>query len=395
MKVPEPRKLKSGSWFIQLRLDGTSVPVTEATKAACTQKAQLIKAEFLAGRRKIESGSVILGDLIDAYIEKYTPALSPATIMGYDTIRRNRFKDVMEKPLRDIKDWQAVINKELLIVKEHTVRNAWQLVAAALKDSGRTVPDVKIPRSPANEMAYLEPEEIPLFLSALEGDSAELELLLALHGLRRSEILSVIQNDRIDLDRGQIVVSGAIVPNKDHKLVEKKLNKSVSSTRIVPIMVPRLSVLAKELKDSGKPYPMHSSPVVLRHIHDVCKKAGVTDVTNHGLRHTFACLGYSLGISERALMELGGWDDPSTMHRIYIRVAQRDKEKAKNEMAQFYAAASDPDPAKLKEEAIKDLLRFRQKYASLDEFKAVIEAIDAIPEIKNANENANDAEKGA
>lgn len=60
---------------------------------------------------------------------------------------------------------------------------------------------MKIPRSPTNEMAYLEPEEIPLFLSAVEGDSAELELL-ALHGLRRSEILAVIWNDQIDLERG-------------------------------------------------------------------------------------------------------------------------------------------------------------------------------------------------
>ena len=31
MKVPAPRKLPSGSWFIQLRLGGESIPVTAAT----------------------------------------------------------------------------------------------------------------------------------------------------------------------------------------------------------------------------------------------------------------------------------------------------------------------------------------------------------------------------
>lgn len=160
-------------------------------------------------------------------------------------------------------------------------------------------------------------------------------------------------------------------------------------------MVPRLSALVKELKDAGKPYPVHSSPVVLRHIHDICKKAGITDVTNHGLRHTFACLGYSLGISERALMELGGWDDPTTMHKIYIRVAQRDKDKARNKMAEFYSEAAEPDPVQLRQEAVKDLLRFRQKYASLEGFEALMEAINAIPEIQNANENANGSKEPA
>ena len=32
MKVPAPRKLPSGSWFIQLRLGGESIPVTAAAK---------------------------------------------------------------------------------------------------------------------------------------------------------------------------------------------------------------------------------------------------------------------------------------------------------------------------------------------------------------------------
>lgn len=124
MKVPEPRKLKSGSWFNQLRLDGTSEPITKATKAECIQEARLIKAEYFAGKRRIEDGSVALGKLVDDYIEKYTSSLSPSTIMGYDTICRCRFQNYMDKPLRDLKDCQGMINNELIYVKEHTVRNA-------------------------------------------------------------------------------------------------------------------------------------------------------------------------------------------------------------------------------------------------------------------------------
>ena len=50
MKLPEPRRLPSGSWFIQLRLGGESIPVTEPSRTACVNSARLIKAEYLAGR---------------------------------------------------------------------------------------------------------------------------------------------------------------------------------------------------------------------------------------------------------------------------------------------------------------------------------------------------------
>lgn len=35
MKVPKPRKLTSGTWFIQMRLGGESVPVSAATRTGC------------------------------------------------------------------------------------------------------------------------------------------------------------------------------------------------------------------------------------------------------------------------------------------------------------------------------------------------------------------------
>ena len=108
MKVPNPRKLKSGTWFIQLRLGGESIPVSAKTKKDCIAQAQFIKAEYKAGKRERKKKepevkkSLTLSEAIDAYIEKRDAVLSPATIRGYRNIQRSRFKSTMGRKLEDI-----------------------------------------------------------------------------------------------------------------------------------------------------------------------------------------------------------------------------------------------------------------------------------------------------
>ncbi len=157
MKIPEPVKLPSGAWFIRLRLGGESIPISALTKTECIQQAQLAKAEYAAGRRRMRYGDFTLGECLDIYIKRYDPVLSPSTAANYRSMRKTRFRDYMDIPVREIKDWQAMVNKELKNVGEKTVRNAWGLVSAALRDSDQPVPQVKLPKVPVNEMPYLEP----------------------------------------------------------------------------------------------------------------------------------------------------------------------------------------------------------------------------------------------
>lgn len=372
MKIPEPRKLKSGSYFIQLRLDGVSVPVTASSAKECKRQAELIKAEHRAGKRKIVATDATLGELIDRYIEKYEAVLSPATIRGYSSARKNRFQKHMAMRVRDIKDWQSMINDELKIKSEKTVKNGWGAVTAALGDAKIPIPEVKLPVVPESDLAFLEPEEIPLFLEAARGDPCEIEMLLELHGLRESEAMHVVRNNQIDIKHNVINVRGAFVPNKEHKFVEKKTNKTKDSTRPVTIMIPRLVELVKEY--DGKPLPVNSASAILSHVHKTCKKAGVTDCTNHDLRRTCASLGYSLDISERVMMDMCGWDDPQTMHKIYVKLAARDKKKARNAMTDFYSGKVKP--------LDEDLLQLVEKHG--------LEAVKtALLKIENANKNAN------
>lgn len=374
MKIPEPRQLPSGSWFIQLRLGGQSVPVTEPTRAACIKAATLIKAEHVAGKRQIRRTERTVGELVDDYIKDYTPVLSASTVRGYDIIRRTRFRGTMEKTPAAVRDWQGVINAELKVCAERTVKNAWGLVTAALRHARVPVPEVKLAQMPDNELSYLEPEEIPRFLAAAKGDPCELEILLELHGLRASEAQQVVREDLIDLRREVIEVRGAVVRGKDG-LVQKKTNKSGAGTRSMPILIPRLIELVSEYRSRGEALPIHGPTMVLKHVHLICAAAGVTDVTNHGLRRSLATLAYSEGVSEHVLMSWGGWSDAATMHKIYIKCAQRDKRSAERDLRLFF---HEPSTRERLMEAMRKLESWRAEYADIDELLPIFAELEKI-----------------
>ena len=341
MKIPKIRKLDSGTYFCQLRLGGQSVTVCAETEAECANKAYLIKAKHKTGEKKVVKvkGEKTLDDIITAYINKYEKVLSPATVRGYESMRKNRFKDYMDKPISTI-NWQKMIDDELAIKSEHTVKNGWGLVLPALKNAKIPVPSVKLAQVPVNELPFLDTEELKKFLHAAEGDKAEIEMLLELHGLRESECMYVVRNNGIDLKHNVINIDGAYVPDKNHKYVEKHTNKTRQSTRTMPIMIPRLATLVKEHQDENKPIKTHSASALLSHVNKCCARAGVTKVGNHGLRRTLASLAYSKGIPERQVMAWCGWSDYNTMHKFYVKLSAMDAEKNKNAVTAFFKAAT-------------------------------------------------------
>lgn len=347
MKIPEPRRLSSGRWYIYLRLNGQGISVTEDTKAACIAKARSIKAQYKAGELAVthkEGGdgkkntTPTLGAVLDAYIEKYEPVLSPSTIRGYNVVRRNRFSGCIDQPVDEI-DWQEMINTETAHVGAKTVKNAWGLVASALKDKGLSVPPVKLASVPVKEIPFLQPEEIGPFLREMERDLAEIPALLMLHGLRFSEVLGLTW-DNVDLRANTIRVQGAVVLDKENKLTRKATNKNSTSTRTVPIIIPRLTVALKAAGKKEGPVTTLFNTTVYHHVQAACERANVTVVGNHGLRHSFASLAYHLGLSERQIMELGGWSNPATMHKIYVRIANSDRDTATQKMRDFFQNAN-------------------------------------------------------
>lgn len=335
MKVPEPRKLPSGNWFIQLRLNGQSVPITAETYTECKNLAELTKANHrcVDPIKKLPK-NITLREAMKRYVRNYKDSLSPSTYDRYLNYIDHRFINYVDRPLGEIK-WQRMIDDELKVSSEKTVYNAWGLVRPSLKFVGYPVPDIKLAAIPIKEIPFLQPEEIKPFCAAIKGKSYEIAALLELHGLRLSEMKGLVWND-IDLDRNVIYVHGAYVKGVDG-YVDKETNKNKTSTRYVPIMIPQLSEALTAVADKSGRVVSITGSVLLRDVKRACEHAGVTVVTNHGLRHSMASLCFFLKIPIEQIMKWGGWGNDITLRRIYIHLAASAESEHKAAFTGFFS----------------------------------------------------------
>lgn len=334
MKLPKPTKLKSGVYRIQLKLGGKSVMVYGETEAKCRQQATLIKSEHLSGKVVQTKCRYTVTQAIDKYISD-KPKLSPSTIRGYRSIQDNVFQDAMQQQAGCV-NWQSVIDSDSHAPK--TIKNAWGFICSVLKHIGITPPDVSLPAVVYKERPFLQPDEIPVFLSAMRGNDCEAAALLGLHSLRRSEILDVTYGD-IDLEENIIHVRGAAVLDENGDLIHKATNKNAASTRDVPIMIPRLAELVKNHSGQKTDYLVTCYPnKIYKVVNDICQANGLPQVGVHGLRHSMVSLAYHLGWSELATMRVAGYADYNTMRKIYTHLAESDRQKSISAMSDFFAA---------------------------------------------------------
>lgn len=347
LTVPEPRKLPSGAWFIQLRFNGHSIPVTADSKKECIAQATAKKAEYKANKKLYEKENPItLEEVIDLYIQSKTNVLSPSTIHGYKTIQKTRFKKYMGKSVCKLKDWQAIINEEAETCSPKTLKSAWGLVHAALdyavNDKELNIPLPKkrltLPDVVPATRPWLTASQSKAFVKLVDGQTFAIPALLALHGLRRSEIMGLWWSN-VDLDRGLIYVHGSTVRAADNGFVDKDTNKNRTSRRTVPIMIPELEKalsLVPEKERIGKVVE-GSFDRIWEKINKLCRDNGLPEVGFHGLRHSFASVGYSLGVSELEMMKLGGWSDTKVMHKIYTHISEADIAKSENAISAYFS----------------------------------------------------------
>ena len=340
IQIPTARRLPSGNWTVQLRIDGRSISITRPTKKEAIAEAMAVKSGVIQARKN--RSAPFLKDAIEEYITQRENILSPSTIAGYRVIQRNRFLTVQRMRISDITQakWQKAVNEEARQVSAKTLKNSAMFVQTVIAEHGERL-TARLPQVVPNDLPWLTPEQIPVFLEAIKGSKYEIPALLALSSLRQSEIIAMQWKD-INLENGTLTVHGAAVMNSEGKLVQKKENKNLSSRRTVPFLIPQLRDAVMER--SGDPeayiYP-HYSNVLRLNINRICAAAGLPQVGVHGLRRSFASLCYHLGISEAVTMMAGGWSDFRTMRKIYTKISETDIQAQAAVFAKFFESANE------------------------------------------------------
>ena len=333
MKLPTPRKLPSGSWYVRVQTKDGVVNITCKTEKECIARAAAVKAG-LADEKK---NGLTVSKAIDKYIEGRQNVLSPSTIRGYRCIQRTRLQSMMEKRIDSVtqEQWQRAVNAEAKLCNAKTLQNAWRFMAGVIADQTGKRLTVRLPQVIQNDLPFIAPDDIPAFLACAKGDSQEIAVLLGLSGLRRSEILNVRWED-IDTANGRIYVRGSAVQDDNNVLIHKNENKNQSSRRVVPFMLPQLKE-AVEVADRSGEYVVTCYPTTIaKAVTRICDRAKIGRVSPHGLRRSFASLCYHLGVPEHICMKAGGWSDIYTMRKIYTKISEADMNKHGEMIEDFF-----------------------------------------------------------
>lgn len=273
-------------------------------------------------RQKRESapGGLSVQQAVERYIENGSAVFSPSTVVGYRSTLRNYLKPIAEYRLDRLTSelLQAWLNELAAAHSPKTVRNAWGLMAAALKVYRPDfVPAVKLPRKRHSEMIIPSTAQVEEILNEAAGTSAYLPLLLSAHcGLRRSEAAALTWND-VDLARRKIHVRGAVVKGEDGWV--QKGTKTDAGYRSLP-MTPAVYECLKAADRSRPPVTLSPNNISKRFA-AICKRLGYP-FHQHLLRHYYASVQIAAGIPLFYVQKRMGHGSDEMLKRVYAHTMQ-------------------------------------------------------------------------
>lgn len=299
----KPRKLPSGSWIVQVQVDGVRKSFTAKSKTEAVRRA----AEF-----KLTATAPLcapLGTMIDNYISSKRNVLSPSTIDHYEQMRRLYFSRLMDKPVNEITDhiMQTEINLMSADHSPKTVCNAFGLISATLKSFGMSF-SVTLPKSRKTEYAVPTTEQVYDLINH-SGDNMKTAIMLAAFcGLRRGEIAAL---ESSDIQGNIIHVRSALVYDSDRQVVEKS-PKTYSSDRFVSAP----DFVLERIKDKkGKVCPLSLNSITRRFV-EVRDLLGLS-CRFHDLRHYYASALHAIGVKDQYIMKFGGWKSDHVLKSVY------------------------------------------------------------------------------
>jgi integrase len=155
---------------------------------------------------------------------------------------------------------------------------------------------------------YLLDEEEPRLLAECKGAQEYLRSLIIVAvgtGMRRGDMLT-LKKERVDFQRSVI-----LVPNsKTGKFYQVPMNPEVRDVMLCLVRQNPESEFVFINPQTGEPYVE-----IKKSFAEVCKRAGISNLHWHDLRHTFGTRMAEAGHSEATISGLMGHSDPKTTRR--------------------------------------------------------------------------------
>ena len=261
------------------------------------------------------------------YIEGKRNTLSPSTIRGYESIRKNIPDSFKNRSIGEITAWdvQKYINE---YAKNHTpksVRNVHGFIATILTTFRpdmilhTTLPQ-KIKKKP-----YIPTDaEVKKIFDFVKDTDYEIPFRLAAYGLRRSEICALTPDD---LKGNTLTINKAMVQDEKYGWIVKTTKTEDSTRTIVIDSALSAKIRANKTIYNGKPHNLYD------HLQLVLKRLNIRSFPLHALRHYYASTAHAMGIPDAVIMASGGWKTDHVMKNIYRHEKQDQVEQMQQEFA--------------------------------------------------------------
>lgn len=340
--------LKKKTWYLEARIGGKryqrrlgkNISRSVALELAQVVRGQILKGEAgIGGKKRRDIG---FDEASEKFLAWATAEKRPNTLRGYRKCLARLAQTFGGQRLGEISTWQLEsyrqkrtagvklteaerpagvsdanwarlrkqaqhgapvrVNREVGLVKNLFNR----MIAWGLYEGLNPAVAVKLRREPKTRLRWLEQAEESRLLSACAEPLKTLILVGTNCGLRiQSEALQLRWED-IDLRRGLLTVAAAYAKN--------------GRTRVIPMNKPVREALANLQKTAKGDLvfarvdglPFRSVKTTFK---TACRKADLSGVTPHTLRHTFCSRLVMSGADLRTVQELGGWQTISMVER--------------------------------------------------------------------------------
>lgn len=261
---------------------------------------------------------------VKQYINLKRNVLSPATVREYSRTVNSLSDNFINTNVHTMTqfDIQTEINRLAVSHSPKTVHNYHALIVSVVKTfNPDLIINTTLPQKEKKEPYIPTDDEVSRFLSYIKAERPRyyVMMVLAMYGLRRSEILAITPDD---LNGNTLRITKALVMNEQKEWVVKT-TKTPESTR--SIVIP--DDVATEIREKG--YAFSGNPSGIKKVIDTaCKILDIPHFTLHKLRHYFASKLLSENVDIITVMSLGGWSSTAMLEKNYAHSVEEKKRSA-------------------------------------------------------------------